>query len=145
MGGSQAGRRSEDRRGCEEVMANVVNTGLGFTLGAYLPEPSLLRPTLPVTFPLQSESGAVFAAFRGLGMARTGVYFLRLRFSARRFRLCRWDEAVIWVFWLMAELVGIGVWIHLTGSHSHRHQHEPMTHEHRDVHHEHHQVMHAVA
>ncbi|MDB5983710.1 MAG: hypothetical protein JWQ69_4725 [Pseudomonas sp.] len=130
--------------GLKGLAAGLVNGVLGLALGAHVPEFSLLVPTLLVGFFGYGVSLVLFVlALRGLGTARTGAYFSTAPFLGAAISMLLLGEAVSWVFWVAAGLMGIGVWIHLTENHSHDHQHEPMTHEHPHVHDLHHQHEHA--
>ncbi|MCF4995913.1 EamA family transporter [Pseudomonas syringae] len=130
--------------GFKGLVAGVVNCTLALALGMHLPDLSLLGPTLLVGFLGYGVSLVLFVlALRGLGTARTGAYFSTAPFLGAAISILFLGEAVSWVFWVAAVLMGIGVWIHLTERHSHEHHHDPQIHDHPHVHDEHHQHIHA--
>lgn len=125
------------------LMAGVVNTLLGFGLGASLPAWHTLIGTLAVGLLGYGVSLVLFVlALRGLGTARTGAYFSTAPFIGAALALGVLGEGASASVWLAAALMGVGVWLHLTEHHAHDHTHEPLVHSHRHTHDAHHQHAH---
>src|SRR5262249_15672521 len=78
-------------------------------------------------------------ALRELGTARAGNYFSVAPFIGAVVGVILLREPVTFGLLAAGSLMGIGVWLHITETHVHRHVHEPMTHEHKHTHDEHHQ------
>jgi len=125
------------------LIAGSVNSLLAFFLGATLPSVGMTLSTLLVGLLGYGISLVLFVlALRGLGTARTGAYFSTAPFIGALVAILVFGESPSLVFWLASALMGLGVWLHLTESHSHDHMHEPMEHAHQHVHDEHHQHEH---
>jgi len=125
------------------LIAGSVNSLLAFFLGATLPSVGMTLSTLLVGLLGYGISLVLFVlALRGLGTARTGAYFSTAPFIGALVAILVFGESPSLVFWLASALMGLGVWLHLTESHSHDHVHEPMEHAHQHVHDEHHQHAH---
>ncbi len=125
------------------LVAGVVNTLLGFGLGASLPALPTLAGTLAVGLLGYGVSLVLFVlALRGLGTARTGAYFSTAPFIGAALALGVLGEGASPTLWLAAALMGVGVWLHLTEHHAHAHTHEPLVHTHRHTHDAHHQHAH---
>jgi drug/metabolite transporter (DMT)-like permease len=126
--------------GSKGVVAGLANTALGLWLGASLPAPAILLPTLVVGLAGYGISLVLFVlALRGLGTARTGAYFSTAPFIGAAFALTLLGESVTPAFWVAGALMALGVWLHLTEQHEHEHVHEPIRHAHAHTHDEHHQ------
>ena len=126
------------------LLAGVVNCSLALMMGNRIPRLPLLGPTLIVGFLGYGVSLVLFVlALRGLGSARTGAYFSTAPFLGAVIALVFLGEPVSWPFCIAAGLMGIGVWIHLTESHAHDHQHDPLEHGHPHAHDAHHGHEHA--
>ena len=126
------------------LIAGVVNTLLGFGLGATLPEWHTLMGTLAVGLLGYGVSLVLFVlALRGLGTARTGAYFSTAPFLGAALALGALGEGASPGFWLAATLMGVGVLLHLTEHHAHGHTHAPLVHSHGHIHDAHHQHTHA--
>src|SRR5438876_448236 len=78
-------------------------------------------------------------ALRHLGTARTGAYFSVAPFFGAAVALAVLGEQATALFWVAATLMALGVWLHVTERHEHRHVHGPLEHAHVHVHDEHHQ------
>ena len=125
------------------LVAGSVNLSIALALGARLPSPQVLAGALVVGFFGYGLSLACFVlALRHIGTARTGAYFSLAPFVGALASLLLLREGVASTFWIAAGLMGLGVWLHLSEKHEHRHLHEPLEHSHRHVHDEHHQHAH---
>ena len=126
--------------GLKGLIAGVTNTGLALVLGATLPSGFVLGEAMAVGLLGYGVSLVLFVlALRGLGSARTGAYFSTAPFIGALIAVLGFGEATSPELWLVAGLMGVGVWLHLTERHEHIHTHEPMTHTHGHVHDAHHQ------
>lgn len=82
-------------------------------------------------------------ALRNLGTARTGAYFAVAPFFGAVLAIVLLNEPVTAQLLLAGLLMAIGVWLHFTERHEHRHTHEVLEHAHEhihgqdDVHHDH--------
>ncbi|MGY3171801.1 drug/metabolite transporter (DMT)-like permease [Pseudomonas sp. TE12234] len=129
--------------GVKGLCAGLVNCSLALSLGASLPQMTVLGPTLIVGFLGYGISLVLFVlALRGLGSARTGAYFSTAPFLGAAIAILLLGESVTASFWAASLLMGLGVWIHLKESHAHEHEHQALLHRHRHVHDEHHQHEH---
>jgi len=125
--------------GTKGTMAGIVNTGLALSLGATLPDGSVVLGTMTVGLLGYGISLVLFVlALRGLGTARTGAYFSTAPFIGAAVSIVLLGEPASSGFWFAAALMGVGVWLHLTERHDHEHVHEAMEHSHRHIHDEHH-------
>lgn len=125
------------------MIAGAVNTSLGLSLGATVPDAAIVLATGAVGLLGYGISLVMFVlALRGLGTARTGAYFSTAPFIGAAVALVLLGESTYPAFWLAAGLMGFGVWLHLTEHHEHEHTHEPIEHSHRHTHDEHHQHVH---
>jgi drug/metabolite transporter (DMT)-like permease len=125
------------------LVAGAVNTGLGLSLGARLPEPFPVAAALLVGFLGYGVSLVCFVlALRALGAARTGAYFSLAPFTGAALGLVLYREPVTPLFLTAVVLMALGLWLHLSERHEHAHEHERLEHTHRHVHDEHHQHAH---
>lgn len=80
-------------------------------------------------------------ALRHLGTARTGAYFSVAPFAGALIAVVLLGEPITIPLLLAGGLMALGVWLHLTENHHHRHAHEVLEHEHEhshdDMHHDH--------
>jgi drug/metabolite transporter (DMT)-like permease len=130
--------------GAKGLFAGLVNCAIALILGAKIPAPEVLSPTLLIGFLGYGVSLVLFVlALRGLGAARTGAYFSTAPFLGAAIAIVLLGESVSLLFWLAAACMMVGVWLHLTESHKHEHEHQPLEHSHRHTHDEHHQHTHA--
>lgn len=130
--------------GAKGLFAGLVNCAIALILGAKIPAPEVLSPTLLIGFLGYGVSLVLFVlALRGLGAARTGAYFSTAPFLGAAIAIVLLGESVSLLFWLAAACMMVGVWLHLTESHEHEHEHQPLEHSHRHTHDEHHQHTHA--
>src|SRR5262249_15172149 len=68
-------------------------------------------------------------ALRELGTARAGNYFSVAPFVGAGVGVIVWHEPITLALLATGTLMGVGVWLHITETHVHRHLQEPMTHE----------------
>lgn len=124
------------------LAAGAVNLGLAFWQGAQLPAPPQLVAAMAVGFFAYGVSLALFVVgLRHLGAARTGAYFSVAPFFGAALALLMGEPATTSLA-LAGALMALGVWLHLTERHEHRHAHEALWHEHEHVHDEHHRHAH---
>ncbi|MFM1210701.1 EamA family transporter [Yersinia enterocolitica] len=124
------------------LVAGVVNLALAFTLGATLPPLPNLAGALLVGFFAYGVSLALFViGLRHLGTARTGAYFSIAPFLGAALAVAMGDAVTIPLI-VAGLLMAIGIWLHLTEQHEHRHHHDDLLHEHQHLHDEHHQHSH---
>jgi drug/metabolite transporter (DMT)-like permease len=124
------------------LAAGSINTLLAFWLGQWQH-----TPVIWIAFGLGFVSYGLslvlyIRALRELGTARAGNYFSVAPFAGAVAGVILWREPVTLGLLAAGSLMGLGVWLHITETHEHRHVHEPMTHEHKHVHDEHHQHEH---
>ncbi|HEV8178539.1 MAG TPA: EamA family transporter [Gemmatimonadales bacterium] len=125
------------------LVAGAVNTGLGLSLGARLPDPFPVAAALLVGFLGYGVSLVCFVlALRGLGTARTGAYFSLAPFIGAALGLFLYREPVTPLFLAAAALMALGLWLHLSERHEHSHTHELFEHTHAHRHDEHHRHAH---
>ena len=84
-------------------------------------------------------------ALRGLGTARASAYYATAPFFGVAIAFAVLAERPDRVFWIALPLIALGVWLHLTERHGHRHTHEALLHDHPHRHDEHHRHAHDFA
>ena len=123
------------------LLAGVTNTAIALAGGAALPAPLDVGFAGLIGFAGYGVSLLLFVvALRTLGAARTGAYFSVAPLFGVLISLAIWPAAPGWLFWMSAALMGLGVWLHLSERHAHRHVHEALWHSHphqHDAHHPH--------
>lgn len=129
--------------GIKGLVAGSINLGLAASAGwEPAPLPTLLV-ALGVGFLGYGVSLSLFVwALRHLGTARTGAYFSVAPFFGAAMALVILSERPGSMFWAVAAMMAIGVWLHITERHDHLHHHEPLVHSHAHRHDEHHQHEH---
>ena len=126
------------------LAAGVVNTGLALVTGAKLPAMSISLGVTAIGFLGYGVSLVLFVrALRHLGAARTGAYFSTAPFAGAALAFALGQGRLDSAFWLAGILMLIGVWLHVSERHEHRHVHDSMEHEHLHYHDEHHQHEHS--
>ena len=126
------------------LTAGIVNTGLGLATGAKLPAVNIALGVALIGFLGYGVSLVLFVqALRYLGTARTGAYFSTAPFAGAGLAFALGQGRLDWAFWAAGILMLIGVWLHATERHEHRHIHEPMEHQHLHYHDEHHRHEHS--
>jgi drug/metabolite transporter (DMT)-like permease len=78
-------------------------------------------------------------ALRHIGAARTGAYFSTAPFLGAAISVVALGDPLTPRLFAAGGLMALGVWLHLTERHEHRHVHFPMRHAHPHIHDEHHQ------
>jgi drug/metabolite transporter (DMT)-like permease len=127
------------------LVAGSVNVALAATL-APPPAWSTIGASAVLGFLSYGLSLTFFVlALRHLGAARTGAYFSTAPFVGAALSLALLAERPGVSFWAAAACMAVGVWLHLTEHHSHKHTHEPLEHDLLHVHDEHHQHEHTAA
>jgi drug/metabolite transporter (DMT)-like permease len=121
------------------LIAGSFNMALAAGLGVPLPAVTTLGAAALLGFLGYGLSLVLFiVALRHLGTARTGAYFSVAPFFGAALGLIVLGEQTGLLFWIAAGLMALGVWLHVSERHEHRHVHEPLEHEHVHVHDPHH-------
>jgi len=81
-------------------------------------------------------------SMRSLGTARASAYFATAPFFGVAVAFAILSEPAQSAFWIALPFMAVGVWLHLTERHDHRHTHEAMLHDHVHRHDEHHRHAH---
>jgi drug/metabolite transporter (DMT)-like permease len=124
------------------LASGSINTLLAFSLGQWHHTP-VIWIALVLGFVSYGLSLVLYIrALRELGTARAGNYFSVAPFAGAVAGVILWREPVTLGLLAAGFLMGLGVWLHITEAHEHRHVHEPLTHEHKHTHDEHHQHEH---
>nr|WP_198982440.1 DMT family transporter [Herbaspirillum sp. ASV7] len=123
------------------LVAGSTNLVLALALGAHLPPLPVMAATAVLGFLAYGVSLSLFVvALRHLGTARSGAYFSAAPFLGALLALLM-GEAVSEQLVIAGLLMGLGIWLHLTETHSHEHLHDEIEHEHAhrhdDLHHTH--------
>ncbi len=123
------------------IVAGSVNVSIGLSLGASIPSLPALAGSMAVGCLGYGVSLVLFViSLRHIGTARTGAYFSVAPFVGAAVAILFLKETVGASFALVAILMGIGIWLHLTEKHFHIHTHERIVHSHsheHGVHHDH--------
>jgi drug/metabolite transporter (DMT)-like permease len=126
------------------LAAGATNLVLALALGAAWPAWTVVLGAGLVGFASYGASLALFVvALRELGTARTGAYFSVAPFFGAVLAVTLLGEPATWPLLAAGALMAVGVALHLSERHEHRHAHPWMehAHEHRhgaaDPHHEH--------
>jgi drug/metabolite transporter (DMT)-like permease len=132
--------------GLKGLIAGGVNVAIACWLGFALPALGLIVTAGVIGFAGYGLSLVFFVlALRHLGTARTGAYFSAAPFTGAVIALLLFGESPGVLFWLAAALMAAGIWLHLTETHFHTHEHPPLTHHHAHSHDLHHQHAHDFA
>ena len=117
------------------LAAGTTNLGLAFALGASWPPLTTVAAAALLGLFSYGVSLMLFVlGLRALGTARTGAYFSVAPFFGAVLAVVALGEPVSWQLAVAAVLMAIGVWLHLTERHEHRHRHELLDHTHEHVH-----------
>src|SRR5512140_2564902 len=126
------------------LAAGATNLVLALMLGAARPSLPVGAAAAAVGFASYGASLALFVVgLRELGTARTGAYFSVAPFFGAVLAILLLGEPVSAALLLAGALMALGVALHLSERHEHRHLHEPLTHRHEhehgtgDPHHDH--------
>ncbi len=126
------------------VAAGTVNLTLALAWGAHIPGPGALAGAAALGFFGYGVSLVLFVlGLRALGTARTGAYFSTAPFIGALIALLLFGEPVTLPLAGASLLMALGIYLHLTEAHAHKHVHQPLDHAHRHVHDAHHQHVHA--
>lgn len=117
------------------LAAGSVNLLLAFALGDRLPAALPLAGALLLGLGAYGISLALFViGLRHLGTARTGAYFSVAPFFGALIAVLAFGEPLSAPLLLAGALMAVGVWLHLTEHHEHRHHHDAMDHDHEHHH-----------
>jgi drug/metabolite transporter (DMT)-like permease len=117
------------------LAAGATNLVLALALGAVWPPMSVVAAAGLVGFASYGASLALFVVgLRELGTARTGAYFSVAPFFGAVLAIALLGEAVTAPLVAAGVLMAIGVALHLSERHEHRHWHEALEHTHEHVH-----------
>lgn len=117
------------------LAAGTTNLVLALALGAAWPSMPVVVAAALVGFASYGASLALFVVgLRELGTARTGAYFSVAPFFGAVLAITLLGEAVSVPLLVAGALMALGVALHLSERHDHRHAHEPMEHTHEHVH-----------
>jgi drug/metabolite transporter (DMT)-like permease len=123
-------------KGCA---AGSVNLALALLLGARLPAAGVTLAAGGLGLVSYGVSLVLFVlALRSLGTARTGAYFSVAPFVGACIAVALGDP-VTWRLVVAGVLMALGIWLHLTERHEHRHIHQAVMHSHAlvaDAHHD---------
>ncbi|TAJ77830.1 MAG: DMT family transporter [Gallionellaceae bacterium] len=124
------------------LISGSVNLALAFCLGASLPAIQPLVGALVMGLLAYGVSLTLFVlGLRHLGTARTGAYFSVAPFFGTLLAVLM-GEPVTLPLLIAGGLMALGVWLHLTEHHEHRHIHEALRHDHAHTHDAHHRHEH---
>lgn len=123
-------------KGCA---AGSVNLALALLLGAQLPAVGVVLAAGALGLVSYGVSLVLFVlALRRLGTARTGAYFSVAPFVGACLAVALGDP-ITWRLVAAGLLMALGIWLHLTERHEHRHAHPAVVHSHAvvvDTHHD---------
>jgi len=126
------------------LAAGATNLALALALGAAWPALPVVLAAGLVGFVSYGASLALFiVALRELGTARTGAYFSVAPFFGAVLAVTLLGEPITLPLLVAGALMAVGVALHLSERHEHRHVHEALEHTHEhvhgrgDVHHDH--------
>jgi drug/metabolite transporter (DMT)-like permease len=126
------------------LVAGAVNLMLALSLGGATLRLAALPAAALVGFLGYGVSLVLYVlALRHLGAARTGAYFAAAPFLGAVLAIGLLGEPITLPLAASAALMAIGLYLHLSERHEHKHVHEAMDHEHRHVHDAHHQHAHS--
>ena len=115
--------------------AGGTNLVLALASGASIPAPITVGAGALVGFASYGASLVLFVvALRHLGTARTGAYFSVAPFFGAAISVAALGESVTATLVASGALMAVGVWLHLTESHGHWHEHEQTAHDHEHAH-----------
>lgn len=125
------------------LVAGGANVTIALVAGAALPAPARTAAAMGVGVIGYGISLMLFVfALRSLGAARTGAYFAVAPFVGVLVAVVVLGDPMATRVWPAGGLIAVGVWLHLSERHDHRHRHEPLAHTHPhthdDLHHGHH-------
>lgn len=117
------------------LAAGGTNLVLAIVLGARWPGASATAAAMLLGFFSYGISLVLFVrGLRALGTARTGAYFSVAPFFGAALAVLLLGEPIDAPLLAAAVLMAIGVWLHLSERHEHRHAHAALDHAHEHVH-----------
>lgn len=117
------------------LIAGATNLVLALALGAHWPAlPTVGAAALLGLFSYGLSLMLFVLGLRSLGTARTGAYFSVAPFFGAVLAVLLLGEPLTWQLAAAALLMALGVWLHLTERHEHRHVHGTLDHVHEHVH-----------
>ena len=126
------------------LVAGSVNLVLALSMGSKLPAAaSVIGSFLVGLFGYGLSLVLFILALRGIGAARTSVYFSTAPFIGALIALAALREPLNPSLAIAGGLMALGIWLHVSERHEHEHRHAATEHDHRHVHDEHHAHAHA--
>ena len=126
------------------LVAGMTSVTLALATGTTLPPVGVLVQAGVIGFFGYGLSLTLFVvALRGLGTARTGVYFSLAPFIGALVAIAL-GAPVSAALVFSGVLMAVGVWLHLTERHEHLHRHVAVEHEHEHRHDQHHRHAHGA-
>ena len=117
------------------LAAGATNLVLALAMGASWPATPVVLGAAAVGFASYGASLALFVVgLRELGTARTGAYFSVAPFFGAVLAILLLGDTVTAPLLIAGALMAVGVALHLSERHEHRHTHEAMEHAHEHVH-----------
>ena len=117
------------------LVAGSTNLVLAMLTHAAWPGGGVIAGAALLGFASYGASLALFViGLRHLGTARTGAYFSVAPFFGAVLAIALLGEPVTTPLLAAGALMAIGVWLHLTERHEHRHTHEVLEHTHEHTH-----------
>jgi drug/metabolite transporter (DMT)-like permease len=117
------------------LVAGTTNLALAWALGAAWPAAGPLAAAALLGFVSYGASLVLFVlALRALGTARTGAYFSVAPFFGAVLAIALLGDAPSLPLAIAGALMALGVALHISERHEHRHAHEAMDHSHEHVH-----------
>jgi len=117
------------------LAAGATNLALALVLGAKAPALPAMGAAMLLGFFSYGISLVLFVrGLRALGTARTGAYFSVAPFFGAVLAVALLGERVDVPLLVSGALMALGVWLHLSEQHEHRHAHEALDHAHEHVH-----------
>lgn len=117
------------------LAAGSTNLLLALAIGSAWPPPASVGAAALLGFFSYGVSLVLFVlGLRSLGTARTGAYFSVAPFFGALLAVTLLGEPLDARLAFAAALMAIGVWLHLTERHEHRHAHQGLEHAHEHVH-----------
>ena len=117
------------------LAAGGTNLVLALAFGASLPGLAAAAGGVLVGFASYGASLVLFVvALRHLGTARTGAYFSVAPFFGATIAVAALGEPLTAGLAVSGALMALGVWLHLTESHGHLHEHPEISHDHEHTH-----------
>jgi len=125
------------------LVAGGINLGIARLGGAPMPHALTLSMVAVVGLLGYGASLVLFMlALRHLGTARTGAYYATAPFIGAVLAVLLLHDPLTARLLIAGALMAVGVYLHLTEQHEHRHVHEALAHEHRHYHDEMHDHVH---